>query len=620
MYCIMNKKYTKEIAPVIDIFPDLCGAPYNYKTIKNKIEALASLGFKRLYLVVSPPGYPMFSNPWLDLLRPENSAGNYATESLLAIGDPTFEHIYEAHRLGMEVYAIMKPYEGGGGYTIPHNKKSFINSRSIPCIGGERRGFDAFLRENPDLRVMRKPIKDYDMLVSQSIKTMVFTFCLDFVEEPIAIDQTIKYNEKSNDSIESLPLQGIKIWTSKDNGAYECLQGNFQITERFIEKKLFDANGTLLFEQPKRCREVEITDLNISTDIDYLAVSIEIDKEHRVMIPFSMIKAYGDKSEIPITCTPFVRCNAETVQNTDKQNTLNWFDATYPKTYENSKEAIEHFSENGFEFEWYGAGHWGKGWLDSSYYGIARGKMQYMKGTACEGYAEVQEYWLEQVKKLLAMGFDGIDIRLQNHSSMVSDYFSYGYNEPLVSKYLQEYGVDILKEEADPLKLMKIRGLFFEHFLEEAAQVIHSQHKKLQLHLRNALEQPKLSSAFGELGFWAMPKVLPNWEKMLELADEITIKDYNFGTYKNALSTQIKDKAYQLGKPLWIHCYIAQGADLSPAFFDEVEKDERVTGVLLYEMGHNPYANNPWNGLIEVQPHGKVIFNEVILEKIKSLL
>jgi len=88
----------------------------------------------------------------------------------------------------------------------------------------------------------------------------------------------------------------------------------------------------------------------------------------------------------------------------------------------NLGDAAELLSNWGFEFEWYGAGNWGVGWKSNCAYGFARGQLPYMKGTLCEAYPEVTDYWLSQVERYVAMGFDGVDIRLQNHSGMVSDY------------------------------------------------------------------------------------------------------------------------------------------------------------------------------------------------------
>ena len=619
----MEKKFDKQTAPVIDIFPDLFGVTYNYRAIRNKMELLASLGFTRIYLVVPPPGYPMMSNPWLDLIKPGSRTGNHIVESLLGMGDPTFEHVYEAKRLGLEVFAIVKPYEGGGGYTEPKGSRIFLPGRSVACIGGERMGFDAFLRENPGMRVKRKPVADYDNLVAQEIVALTLDFCLERIEDRISNAESTVYEAQSDSCIGDHPLGAVKLWTSRDNGSYDLLTGDLTIREKLVSRPLVDANGIPIRPGLARCREIELTGLHIPADIAYLAVTFDLAPEQRVMIPFSMIRAYGEKGEIPITCTPYVRAPAaitETPSGGSRQDDPAWFTAAYPRKYEIAREFNEQFPQNGFEFEWYGSGPWGAGWMSSPGYGIARGKMAYMKGTPCEAYPEVREYWLEQVRKLIAMGIDGVDIRLQNHSGMVSDYCQYGYNEPIVAAYWEKYGINILEEEADPLKIMGIRGDFYGRFVGEAARVLHDQGKKLQIHLRNCLEHPKLSSVFGELGFWAMPKVLPDWQHLMTLADEITLKDYNFGRYDSALSSGIKDRASQLHKPLWIHCYIHQGNDLNEKFLQAVRDDARVTGLLLYEAGHNPYVNNQWTGLVEIKSDGNAVFNQEVREKLKILL
>ncbi|NOU64844.1 hypothetical protein GC096_12475 [Paenibacillus sp. LMG 31461] len=628
----MSKCFPKNVAPVIDIFPDLCGVPYRYGSIRNKMELLAQLGYSRVYLVISLPGYPMYSNPWLSVMNPDNQAGNYSIESILSVGDPVFEHIFEAHRVGMEAFAVMKPYEGGGGYTIPHGKQASFKNRSLSCIGGERVGLDSFLPDHGNMRVMRKPIPNYEQLIAQPITRLTLSFCLDQVEERISYDRTDVFASKPDTSLINHPMTGIQLWTSVDNGTYELYEGSLEIREEVVVKPLFDANGLPLFDEPKRCREVHVTNLNIPPDAGYLAITMEMEQEQVVMIPYSMICVYGDLGEIPVTCTPYVRNEAVT-NNADSDaddplqpfapGTEKWFDATYPikvgAGFGINSGAKSLFKRNGFEFEWYGAGIWGNGWMGGTCYGIARGKMTYMKGTHCEAYPEVREYWLDVVKKLIAVGIDGVDFRLQNHSGMVSDYVNYGYNEPIVEAYQKEYGIDILTEQADPLNVMRIRGEFYLQFVTDAAHVLHEYHKIVQIHFHDCYENPQISSSFGELGFWAMPKVLPDWEKMIELADEITIKDYNWGTYRNALSTQIKDRAAALHKPLWVHCYIAQGDDLRAEFVEGVVKDHRVTGVLLYEIGHNPYAYNPWVGLIEVRSDGVAVFNKEVLERVVTL-
>jgi hypothetical protein len=81
-----------------------------------------------------------------------------------------------------------------------------------------------------------------------------------------------------------------------------------------------------------------------------------------------------------------------------------------------------------------------------------------------------------------------------------------------------------------------------------------------------------------------MPKVLPDWRTMVELTDEVTIKDYEFDTHAPENARRIKEYAKQMNKPLWVHCYIKQANALNTTFFDAVENDDQVGGVLLYEL------------------------------------
>lgn len=617
----MVNNFTKQVAPVIDIFPDFCGVKYRYLSIRNKMELLAELGYKRVYLVVSLQGMPMYSNPWLSMMKPNTQANNHALESLVNVGDPVFEHIYEAHRVNMEAFAVVKPYEGGGGFTVPHGRTATFEGRSLPCIGGERIGFETFLQDRNELRVKRKPIDRYEELVSQVITRIRLTFVLDRVEQRIdeQNDETFPQIDEHHVSADD-----FQIWISQDNGFYKPYEGELTVVEHTANENVYDANGYPIEGGKKRCKIIDLQSLYLDPDARYFAITMKNVENKGVMIPFSMIKAYGELGEVPLTVSPYVRTSAESEERT-KQITESsggyWFDATYPQRADQHPEAMERFARHGFEFEWYGAGFWGKGWMRSPLYGIARGKMTYLKGTHCEAYDEVRAYWLDQIQRLIAMGIDGIDLRLQNHSSMVSDYVNYGYNEPIVEAYMNKYGVNILEDEADPIKLMKIRGEFYLQFVESVATELKKANVTLQIHLRHSLEREniKLSSEFGEVGFWAMPKVLPDWERLIELADEVTIKDYNWGVYRPETASQIKDKAASLGKKLWVHCYIAQGGDLNTSFVDGVEQDDRVTGVLLYEVGHNPYQQNPWIGLIEVCSDGSAVFNDEIKQKIVSL-
>lgn len=311
---------------------------------------------------------------------------------------------------------------------------------------------------------------------------------------------------------------------------------------------------------------------------NYFALTIQKKGHPLYTIPHAMIKAFTSLGEVPITAAVHVRSPAARAALPSANR--EWGMEGYHLV---GKAALDAFDHMGFEFEWHGAGHWGNGWLDSPVYGIAIGKRDYMKGTPCEAYKEVSDYWLENIRRLLSMGFDGVDIRLQNHSGMVADYINYGYNEPIVARYKQRYGIDILQQEADPLRVMKIRGEFFIDFLEQAAALAHQAGKKLQMHLKRAYIHPVLGDDWHDIGSWLMPKIVLDWKKAVQLVDEVTIKDYYFNNYDAALGQEIKQYAQSLKKPVWVHAYLGQGDELNKKYFTDVAADPAVSGILLYE-------------------------------------
>ena len=121
-------------------------------------------------------------------------------------------------------------------------------------------------------------------------------------------------------------------------------------------------------------------------------------------------------------------------------------------------------------------------------------------------------------------------------------------------------------------------------FLEKAADVIHTSGKKMQVHLRHSHEEPILSDDFNELGFWAMPKIVLDWKKAIDLADEVTLKHYYRGDYRPLMGDSIKAYANNRGKRVWVHNYFTQGDGVDYDFLNAIEKDKRVGGILLYEV------------------------------------
>src|SRR5690606_35993573 len=147
----------------------------------------------------------------------------------------------------------------------------------------------------------------------------------------------------------------------------------------------------------------------------YFALTINDKAQGLNTIPYSMIKAFTANGEIPVTTAVYAR--KPRARKPFPGGYKYWGMEALPVK---GKEALDLFQFMGFEFEWHGVGHQGIGWSDNPVFGIAVGKAEYMKGTPCEAYEEVRAYWIDNIRRLIEMGFDGIDIRLQNHSAMVA--------------------------------------------------------------------------------------------------------------------------------------------------------------------------------------------------------
>ena len=584
----------KSTAAVLDIDYDLECGPHTPELIDSKMKLLAELGFKRVQLIIPPPGFPNYNASSIFLNN--DPEAHFHLQSVLNVGDPVFHYIKAAHKYGMKAFAVIKPYEGGGSYTLPHGQKPLIPRNCLEQLGGTAFGYDNFIAQHPEMRVKRKAIPNYEKQISKTISKIEMLFCLDLIKQKCTPDD-FKIFEKAD---AGKTVKNIRIWLSEDNGNYVPCEEKLEIRESIEDRIINDINGRPLYETAKKCRVVEIS--NLSIKCNYLAVSFDNPDERHVILPYSMIKIFAsDGSEIPMSASSRVR-NKPMIN--DKMKTVGNGD----------------FKNSGFEFQALDTIYCGNGWETYSCYGIAKGKLEYMKGTHCEAYPEVRAYWLDQVKNMLTLGADGIDIRLQSHSTGVVDFMSYGFNQPIIEKFQIKYKRDVSDSDEDYKRIMRIRGDFFEMFLRDAAKITKENGKIFQVHLQECYETQKLDYNFNDACFWAMPKILLNWKDIIDLADEITLKEYNWGNYSPLTANMIKDYARKQNKPLWVICYLQQGWDLNPEFCEAVNKDDRIHGLQLYEVVCNktPHAaSQDTNGIIGISPDGNIFLNKKTIEALK---
>jgi hypothetical protein len=585
------KGFSGDSAPVLDLDHDLASYFHSKDLLKRKMELLANCGFDRVYIIAPPPGEPDYSMR----LVPDDNV-NFLRQTREALGDDALKlSIAYAKEAGLKAFIVMKPYEGGGSFSVPHNFVPPCERNWIETISGRAVGLDPFILEHPEMRVKRRPT---DEKLSQPVDRIEMVFVLDRIpgrdglRNQNGVMEIVRRPDRPHlgeKALTDYPAKNFVLYTSSDNGRYYRSSGPAEVSDKTDYRQIYSANGEPIFDEPVFCRVITLSGLNLTSP--YFAVSFAGDRKAFRTIPYSesCFIAYSGTNQLPITVSPRVRDGLLTGKNG--------------------------FMRNGFEFEEIGPYYWDYGWKTECLFGIARGKEEYQRAALCEAYPEVRAYWLEQIQHYMDLGCDGVDIRLQSHSVGITDFVNYGFNQPLLDAYTAKYGS---AESIDPIQMMKVRGTFFMDFLKHAAALLHTADLPLQLHMNSYLENPTLDPTFPGAGFWASPKVVPDWKEMVAVADEVTMKDYNWGVYSSEKAGAIKDSVSAAGKPLWIHCYMQQGHDLNDVFLDQVESDSRVTGMLLYEVKYSKGSVN--DGMVEFTDDGTVrlVPGSPIFEKLKN--
>lgn len=524
----------KTMSAVMDLDYDLSCALHTPGLLRRKFDLLAAHGLETIYIVAPPDGKTNYSSAAFE--TPPGDDANFIRASRANFGglDPLATAITFAKQAGLRVMVEFKPYEGGGNVTIPHGAIiPQAGHNALPTLGGLSVGVEPFIFEHPECLLARRP--------EQEVTGAIDTIEIAYVDEGKMAPE-------------------VRLYTSTDNGCYLPYPGRLDVSIRKEHRRIVDGNGLPLGDEPVMCQVLNIS--HLALDVPYFALAVANDPA----IP-AWARAWANGEAVPITVS--TQC----------------------------RQTFDHrplpFEQNGFDFEVSGSALAEEGVRPMPLWGIARGKLRHLRGCLCEAYPQVRDYWLKRIRHFINLGADGVELRLQNHCSGVSDFAAYGYNEPLLAAWRNRYGDEVI----DPLKLMALRGEFFTLFAREAAALLHRHHCTLSIQLHAYMVHPSLSTARQEFGFWANAKILPDYRQLIALADEVVIKNYNFGRYLPQQADEIKTLAAESGKALLVHCYLQQGHDWCKEFVDAVNADERVTGLLLYEVVWNAREKD---GLVKV--------------------
>ena len=563
-FCVTSTRREPFLLSATVDFPDDVGkGAYNLELLDQLMETLVGMGVRRIYWLyygdVDPESY--WAGTLFDYMK-------YGRQTLSNLGEPVQAAVPAAHRHGLELYAVLKPYNTGLSGTYPEGSPKAA-ATGITRIGGTLQQAIPFIERHPDTRVLRRPLVGPD----------------DLHELPIRKIRLLK----KDDSPTRIRAENLQIWASPSNYCYQHRSRVDRVQEEVVvaDREVRDHYGNLITEKGAPVRALTIDGLDLQDRYILLTTDLRDAKGDFRNSAVAMVEAYGPGPD-PL---PIVVASHSAI----------W---TQPRN----------FWSDGLEFD-LGLGHYeialdednqsseGYTWARGSCIAFARGKNTHLPCTPCEVYPEVQKLWLGWIDRLIASGADGVDLRLSHHGSLTDEPFEYGFNEPVLREYADRYG-DTADGSYDLERLSRLRGQHYTDFVREASRRAREAGRKMQVHLHAEAFRP--NPCQGELmGFPA--NVSFQWQDWLKagLLDGATLRTSWFEAIedpfggspdRSRLSKALGDPVVrdmlkmtgELGIPVYLNRYISRtiGIDEYVSDIETMSRDSRFAGFDLYEMAN----------------------------------
>lgn len=414
-----------------DFYDELAYSSFDRKSLKKLFSLFRSWGMRRVY--------------WIYMNKYEEGMLDFSPcVGLSANAKRTYEQIGNylpaateiAHELGLEIYAIYKPFDLGFNVSFPFNAPEVDQYGKLDCLSGSMYWATDSLVKLQNKRLQRHPADVPDNLSKKIITRIKLTANQ---EDQAMFDR-----------------DDLKILVSDNNGAYKQYEGDYTFRHCLEKGNRVVYLENLYIKNPFLALQCDTPNKYgfFSNTLDKLIVMYDVDGNS---IPFT----YGNQRE--------------------KANS---------SSSDHFAEEYECYSLDGYLFDHglpvEGALHTLTHAIDNNDHngitGLAKGKDRYMRGALSPAYPEVRECWLKHIKECIDAGVDGVDIRVANHNRTY-EWERYGFEPPVVEEYKKQYGFDITKEKFSEPKHRKILGEFYTQFLKQATSLIQSHGKKAQVHI-----------------------------------------------------------------------------------------------------------------------------------------
>lgn len=415
---------------------------------------LRDIGFRRVYWL-----YYGDIDPASELYSPIFHSEHGGPETISLIGEPLLAAVPLAHRHGLEIYGVFKPFHGGSTVTWPEGLPQATAS-ALRRIGGRLRDTDAYLVRDPSLRIARR--QDSSLQTGESV-----------APTRIAEIRLVR----ADDGVTRIRLEDLEIWTSPDNYAYRRrnLRFAFRDEVRPATRDVVDYYGNVLTRAGDPVRVLCLSGLDLDDRFVLLTTKFRDGPPDFRNSPLGMVEAVGrDGRILPIV----VASRSATAYSTrDFRVDGLEFDCGY------GTFPIELDDDNGASQTTWSVPQGGC-------VAFAVGKNSFLAAAPCESEPEVRRIWLRRIRRMIAAGVDGVDIRVSAHGSLTDEPFAYGFNPVILEEYQRRSGSLSGDRPADLTLLSSIRGDAYTGFLRAARKLLGAAGAPMQLHLHTEAFRP----------------------------------------------------------------------------------------------------------------------------------
>jgi len=200
---------------------------------------------------------------------------SYGRETLRRIGEPVKAATLIAHKRGIELFAVIKPFDLGGPAITPEGSPEFDPSKPIHIGGNVVPGY-TLIEKHPQLRAKRRPYDSPPNLQTTPIRRIRLL--------------------KSDASPTRVRNENLEIWTSPRNYRYEIRKVTFELKESVepARQEVRDEFGTLVTAAGSPVRTLSLEGLNLTDKYIIVTTNFHDGAPDFANTAVVMVEAYGD--------------------------------------------------------------------------------------------------------------------------------------------------------------------------------------------------------------------------------------------------------------------------------------------------------------------------------------